>query len=243
MAPKAVLVCLSLLLAALPSVAATRSEASPQAPALSGKTDPAGPVDPASAFTDGDSALVKESLDQTKIHAVYNNGDFEPVILVLEGFIKRNKTYSHSDSVFIAKHLAVMYSANPATRERGKYYMYRLLELLPSAKLVDMYVSEEVDRIFDRVREEFMARQRGFGVDTSRISLPERPRPGKDSNPGNDSEPKVNPGKKGSHWVAWTLAAGGGALVTGTYLWIQSQEGGKSAPAESVDVRIITPRN
>lgn len=226
MAPKAIIVGLSLLFAALPCMA-----------------DSAGPVDPASAFTDGDSSLVKESLDQAKIHAVYNNGDFEPVILVLEGFIKRNKTYSHSDSVFIAKHLAVMYSANPATRERGKYYMYRLLELLPSAKLVDMYVSEEVDRIFDRVREEFMARQRGFGVDTSRISLPGRPRPGNGADSGSGSAPKAQPEKKDTHWVAWTLAAGGGALITGTYLWIQSRENGTSAPAESVDVRIITPRN
>ena len=63
----------------------------------------------------------------------------------------------------IAKHLAGVYSAHPATREKGRYYMHRLLELVPSAKLVDMYVSEEIDRIFDKVREEFLARQRSFG--------------------------------------------------------------------------------
>ncbi len=64
-----------------------------------------------------------ETLNQAKVHDLYNSGDFEPVIAVLEGFIQRNKTYSHSDSVFIAKHLAVVYSANPATREKGKYYI------------------------------------------------------------------------------------------------------------------------
>ena len=40
-----------------------------------------------------------------------------------------------------AKHLAVVYTANPQTREKGKYFMRRLPALLPTAKLVDMYVS------------------------------------------------------------------------------------------------------
>ena len=44
--------------------------------------------------------------------------------------------------------------------------------MLPSAKLVDMYVSDEIDLIFDKVREEFMTRQKSFGVDTARVSVP-----------------------------------------------------------------------
>lgn len=115
-----------------------------------------------------------ETLDHKKIHEQYNEGDFESVTASLETFMQRNRTYSHTDSVFIAKHLAVVYTANPATREKGRYFMHRLLELLPSAKLVDMYVSEEIDRIFDKVREEFLARQRSFGVDTARTALPAR---------------------------------------------------------------------
>jgi hypothetical protein len=96
------------------------------------------------------------------------------VITSLEAYMRGNKTYSRADSVFIAKHLAVVYSANPVTREKGKYYMNRLLELMPSAKLVDMYVSDEIDRIFDKVREEFLSRQRSFGVDDSMVSMPEK---------------------------------------------------------------------
>jgi hypothetical protein len=46
--------------------------------------------------------------------------------------------------------------------------------MLPSAELVDMYVSDEVDRIFDRVRKEFKMRQKNFGVDTALISLPDK---------------------------------------------------------------------
>lgn len=114
------------------------------------------------------------ALDQKKIHAEYNEGSFERVTAALESFMARNKTYSLDDSIFIAKHLAVVYSANPQTREKGKYYMYRLLALLPSAKLVDMYVSDEIDRIFDKVREEFMTRQKAFGVDSTQIAIPDK---------------------------------------------------------------------
>ncbi|MDB5103147.1 MAG: hypothetical protein JWP91_836 [Fibrobacteres bacterium] len=130
-----------------------------------------GPALAAKAQTQTASAPV-DALNQKKIHSDYNEGNFEKVTKDLEAFMSRNKTYSLEDSVFIAKHLAVVYSANPETREKGKYYMYRLLTLLPSAKLIDMYVSDEIDRIFDKVREEFMTRQKSFGVDSTQISLP-----------------------------------------------------------------------
>ena len=175
-----------------------------------------------------------DTLSQAKIHDLYNGGDFEPVITVLETYIRNHKTYSHADSVFIAKHLAVVYSANPETREKGKYYMFRLLELLPSAKLVDMYVSEEVDRIFDRVREEFLTRQHAFGVDTSSIDLPDRPR---------RAQPAVSEGGK-SHALLWASIAGGGALlVAGTWVWIANRDGESGPAPQSVDVKVITPKN
>ena len=194
---------------------------------------PAGAVKPALPASDTSG----ERLDQGRIHDLYNNGDFDPVVTVIESFISRNKTYKHEDSIFIAKHLAVVYSANPATREKGKYFMFRLLELLPSAKLVDMYVSDEVDRIFDKVREEYMVRQHGFGVDTTRLNLPKRP------NDGVDPDPKVANGK--SHVLLWSCLAGGGVLLaTGGYLWYQSQDDGETVkPEEPVDVKVITPKN
>lgn len=176
-----------------------------------------------------------DSLAQGKIHDLYNGGDFEPVIAVLETWIRNHKTYSHSDSVFIAKHLAVVYSANPQTLEKGKYYMFRLLELLPSAKLVDMYVSEEVDRIFARVREEFVTRQRAFGVDTSRISLPDRPRP---DGAGSGAAPRK------SRALLWTgIAAGGTLAAAGIWAWYAGSESEAAPPKEPVRVTVITPKN
>jgi hypothetical protein len=125
--------------------------------------------------------------DQRRIHNAYNEGNFETVIRDIESFQKSNKTYPVGDSIFIAKHLAVVFSANPDTREKGKYYMFRLLELLPSAKLVDMYVSDEIDRIFDKVREEYVTRQKGFGVDSAQ-TLPARA-------PVNQGKPQMSEAK------------------------------------------------
>jgi hypothetical protein len=160
-------------------------------------------MDPAAA------AGVAPPLDQKAIHAEYNEGNFEPVIAALEGYMAKHASYSHSDSVFIAKHLAVIYTANQATREKGKYYMHRLLELLPSAKLVDMYVSDEIDRIFDKIREEFMARRRHFGIDDT-VAVPSRHPAGASGKATARAEPRER--SQGGHAALWLL---GGAVVAG----------------------------
>jgi hypothetical protein len=97
------------------------------------------------------------------IHSLYNDGDFEGVISGIKGFIRSNETYSRGDSIFIAKHLAVVYTAIPANRELGKYYMHQLLKLMPSAELVDMYVSDEIDRVFEKIRREHLLLQKKAG--------------------------------------------------------------------------------
>ncbi len=99
------------------------------------------------------------TVDQEYIHRMYNDGEFRAVLDSLEPIMARPQKFAHEDSVFIAKHLAVIYSADPAQREKGRYYMYRLLELVPSAKLLDMYASEEINRIFDNTKEEYSARK------------------------------------------------------------------------------------
>jgi hypothetical protein len=177
------------------------------------------------------SAASRDNLDQKRIHSDYNDGNFEKVVAALEGYMSAHSTYSFQDSVFIAKHLAVVYSANPDTREKGKYYMYRLLTLLPSAKLVDMYVSDEIDRIFDKVREEFVGRQRGFGVDTARIAVPEKAPTGsrgKDPAPPAKEPPsdaQASASRKGHAglWIAGGAAVAAAGLAT-AYFLLQGEE-------------------
>jgi hypothetical protein len=151
---------------------------------------PASAADGSGASAGGASASTPQ-LDQKKIHEEYQNGNFDVVLSFLEEFQRAHKTYGREDSIFIAKHLAVVYTANPLTREKGKYYMNRLLDLLPSAKLVDMYVSDEIDRIFEKVREEFLSRQKNFGVDASMVRSP-------DKAPGNHPASADAAGPRGS---------------------------------------------
>jgi hypothetical protein len=166
-----------------------------------------------------------ETLDHKAVHKQYNEGDFESVVAALDGFMGRNRSFSHEDSVFIAKHLAVVYCANPDTREKGRYYMFRLLELVPSAKLVDMFVSEEIDRIFEKVRDEFRSRQAEFGSDSGRVAKA-APAPARESKaPALPPTSPPAPREKSGHLGFWL--AGGAAVVAGAataYLIYQDDE-------------------
>lgn len=165
-------------------------------------------------------------LDQARIHSLYDDGDFDRVVAMIDSFTAGRKSYSVYDSVFIAKHLAVVYTANPATREKGKGYMFLLLDLMPSAKIVDMFVSEEIDRIFDKVKEEFTVREKLNGDMLSRNDEMNRYALGKmnadaDSMPNrhppkDEAKPRARKGSNAKYWVA-----GGAAFVAiaGTASW------------------------
>jgi hypothetical protein len=207
---------------------------------------PAAKPAPAAAPANAGGALV---LNQKDIHEAYNEGDFDKVTALIEAFNRANKTCSRADSIFIAKHLAVVYSANPQSREKGKYYMYRLLEMMPSAELVDMFVSDEIDRIFDKVRKEFLARQKGFGVDSTQISVPEKPAPRNAAVAANGpaDAAKTPDGKHSQEYTAATtagssnqsywkrngfwIAGGVGLIVAGTtayFIYSDEQPAGKT---------------
>ncbi len=157
------------------------------------------------------------TVDQNAIHNAYNEGDFDAVLKLTEQFTGGKETYSRADSVYVCKHLAVVYSANPKTREKGKFYMYRMLEMLPSAELVDMYVSDEVDRIFDKVRKEFKMRQKNFGVDTTLISLPEKGAAAGTAGEASAATPAAERPKSGAQGrktdPIWYWVAGGAVLA------------------------------
>ena len=185
-------------------------------------------------------------LDQKKVHVAYEDGDFDAVTKSLESFLASNKNHSRQDSLFIAKHLAVVYSANPKTREKGKYYMYRLLEMLPSAKLVDMYVSDEIDRIFEKVREEFTYRQKNFGVDSTQMLIPEKAPATASNQPPAEKKTRTlqtenkpvtsqaaSQSNKKTNWTPYWIAAGAtGAVAVGVTAYLMSS--GSSQPEDQV---------
>ena len=79
---------------------------------------------------------VPPKVDSAKVHKLYLDGDFDEAIVLLENNLKDTRQYRHEDSVFIFKHLGVMYAAQYETREKGKYFMHRLLMVEPTAKIM-----------------------------------------------------------------------------------------------------------
>ncbi len=167
------------------------------------------------------------SLDQMAIHRAYIEGEFESVVGAIDAFTKANQTFSRSDSIFIAKHLAVIYAANPETREKGKNYMFRLLNIQPSAKIVDMFVSDEIDRVFEKIREEYAVMQASLGP--AAPTKPDSNRDARDTlksdrNPSPTPEAAADRKNGSSRRLYWI--AGGAALVTigGTLLYLLQPE-------------------
>lgn len=93
-------------------------------------------------------------LDRARVHGLYQEGEFEKLVRELSAYGKGECSCTRDDSAFAEKHLAVVLAANPSTRELGRYHMFRLLDLSPHADLLDMYVGEEVDGVFEKVRKE-----------------------------------------------------------------------------------------
>ncbi len=127
---------------------------------VSSQVSATAPVSAISAPASGSPASPAQAvLPQKEIRNAYSDGDFDGVIVAIDSFTQAHQSFSRNDSVFIAKYLAVIYTANPLTREKGKHYMFRLLDLQPSAKIVDMFASDEILRIFENVKEEFLVRR------------------------------------------------------------------------------------
>lgn len=104
------------------------------------------------------AAAPARALDQIRIHAYYHDGEFDKVIRELEAFQKSGRACSHAESLFVEKHLAVVYAANPGTRELGRYHMFRILDIAPASDLLDMFVGEEVGGVFEKVGKEYALR-------------------------------------------------------------------------------------
>jgi hypothetical protein len=101
------------------------------------------------------SASESPRLDSAQVHRLYLDGEFDAAIAILEENLKETRQYRHEDSVFIFKHLGVMYTAQYETREKGKYYMHKLLSVEPGARIMDMYASDMIYMIFKNIQEEY----------------------------------------------------------------------------------------
>jgi hypothetical protein len=152
-------------------------------------------------------------LDTASIHHLYLDGEFEPAIDGLEKARRNGLLKSHEDSVFAFKHLGVMYAAKYETLEKGKSYMYQLLSIEPSVKIMDMYASDMIYMIFRNVQEEYVLRtgrpSNPADPDTAR---PERPAP---------KQPMRWP-----YWTAGGIAVAGVAGIATYFLFFSGSSSG-----------------
>jgi hypothetical protein len=169
----------------------------------------------------GTSAASALRVDTSKVHRLYMDGEFDPAIALLEDYLKEPRQYGHNDSVFIFKHLGVMYAARYETREKGKYYMHRLLEVEPTARIMDMYASDMIYMIFKNIQEEYMQNNpsTAYAADDSKPRRSPRRAPEREPEPRPErGTAKFEEKSSGKKWIwagaaALTVAAGVGAYV------------------------------
>lgn len=154
------------------------------------------------------SLTIERKLDTAAVHEVYVDGDFDKAIQMLQPALEGEYSLNHQDSVFVFKHLGVMYTAKYETREKGKKYMMLLLETEPSAKLMDMYASDMIYMIFKNLQDEYQM---------SLVKL-KRAQSHMQVNPEPNAE--ADRKQKSYAWAYWTggalMAAGG--VVLAVYL-------------------------
>lgn len=156
------------------------------------------------------------ALDTARIHATYLDGDFDKSIRILEGALKGGgKGLNHADSVFIFKHLGVMYAASPDTREKGRFYMLQLISIEPTAKILDMYASDMIYLIFHNVQEEYEKKHGGAVSKTDSAAAPP-PAAGLAASPRDSvrAPAAAQPARNRRGALYW--AVGGAAVAAGT---------------------------
>jgi hypothetical protein len=148
------------------------------------------------------SAQAAPKFDTAYVHMVYIDGEFDKAIKLVESALASGAVLSHQDSVFAFKHLGVMYTARYETREIGKKYMYQLLFIEPTARIMDMYASDMIYMIFKNIQEE-------VAITRARSKLD-----------GPETDPKPEPLKKRTwpYWVGGTVAVGAGVALTTYFL-------------------------
>jgi hypothetical protein len=189
-------------------------------------SEPIGGLDPASRGMAAESSPSKRApasrVDTAQVRRLYLSGDFDEAIALLEANLKEPRTYRHEDSVFIFKHLGVMYAAQYDTREKGTYFMHRLLQVEPTAKILDMYASDMIYMIFKNIQEEYEQNRMQL---TSRY--PDSKGPAERVPEGSAPSPAGSePATKGTNKKAWIWTGAAVAAVAagvGAYYLIASE--------------------
>ena len=155
----------------------------------------------------------KSSLDTARVRKLYLDGDFDEAIELLVVGLNEKRKFNHEDSVFIYKHLGVMYAAKYDTREKGKYYMHQLLTVEPTAKILDMYASDMIYMIFKNIQDELDATRRKY--DRAEQHVAENSKQGQDSESGAASKTSKEKSAADGNGTGYWIGATGAVVAAG----------------------------
>lgn len=190
------------------------------------------------------------SLDRSKISKAYFEGDFDKVVNALETWRKMQPNPTREDKIYAYKYLSVIYAAKPETRSKAESFMYQLLKLMPSIELMDLYISDNIEAIFNSVRLRFEHMSK-TSLDSGQDGRPQPPGLGASANGATGSGPAQD-GAKGkptpvsrnepsvksrSTWPFWTVGAVGLAAVVAGYLVLSEPQRTASASPDTLDLQ------
>jgi hypothetical protein len=105
----------------------------------------------------GDLGLKSDgSLDMPALEATYKEGELEAVKNALESYLKnRGEKATRDERVFAYKYLGVIHAADPDSRTRAESFFNQLFQLTPHIELAGMFVSKNIQALFDEVKRDF----------------------------------------------------------------------------------------
>lgn len=200
------------------------------------------------------------SLDKSTISKAYFEGEFWTVINALEAFRKSGKAINREDSIYTFKYLSVVYAAEPTTRAKAESYMYQLIRMMPTIDLLDLYISDNIQSIFVKVKSDFekieshkapapASMEPAPQAPASQVASASNANPQSQAQPATAVQAATNapsnpPAKKKSALKVWApLALGGVGVATATY-FIVSMGGDESngKTPRPVDITMEWPK-
>jgi hypothetical protein len=168
-------------------------------------------------------------LDTAAAHAIYTDGDFDEVIAKLEPYLTQKLPMSRAESLFVFKHLGVIFSKDAASREKGKYCFRKLFDLNPEAQILDMYATDDIYAVFRLVRDEWALSHPEYAAanatastnstaaanpSISSTSAPIGSRPA-----GRDERAATTHSGSKDQWKMWSIAGGAALVTAGVATW------------------------
>lgn len=163
------------------------------------------------------------TLDKEAISHAYFEGEFHRVLPPLETYRQSfPATATREDSIFVFKYLSVIYAADSSTRGKAESYMVQLIKLMPTIELLDLYISDNIQAIFNNVRQNFIKQQQYVRQHD------QYGRPIPDSG-------KASPRRSRGKWIGWAMGGVGTAAAAAGVYYVLSDD-----PKPKVD-RVVLP--